>query len=180
MRANSRPNRAYTARIYIRPLPAASAKLAGVPARNESFLKRHSLSISSAAIVLLFLLLYVDADPATHSGAFFGNAIADWAGVLVTVIATKHLSERKTHARFPSGSPLSDRMHYFAHNHSLTIFLVLTGFGWVLVYLRLNSESKWGQVAGSLVSEWTQTLGLILMSKRFIERAKDRMASNVH
>jgi hypothetical protein len=166
--------------VYTRLTLEASAKLAGVPAQNENFLKRHSLSIASAAVVLLFLVLYVDADPTTHSGAFFGNAIADWVGVLVTVIATKHLSEHKAHARFPPGSPLSARIRYFVHNHSLTIFLVLTGIAWLLLYLRLNAETKWGQVAGSLVSEWTQTLGLILMSKRFIERARARMAANVH
>lgn len=122
----------------------------------------------------------MDADPATHAGAFFGNAIADWAGVLVTVIATKHLSERNAHAHPTNASPPSARIHAFCHNHSLTIFLILTGIGWVLLYLRLNAEAKWGQVVGSLVSEWTQTLGLVLMSKRFIERAKSRMAANVH
>ena len=34
----------------------------------------------------------------------------------------------------------------------------------------LAPEAKWGQVVGNLVSEWTQTLGLVLLSKRFFER----------
>jgi len=34
----------------------------------------------------------------------------------------------------------------------------------------MNSEAKWGQVVGNIVSEWTQILGLVLMTKRFIER----------
>jgi len=37
--------------------------------------------------------LYFNADPNTHSGSFFGNAIADWTGVVVTVIATKYFYE---------------------------------------------------------------------------------------
>jgi len=31
-------------------------------------------------------VLYVYSDPKTHLGSFFGNAIADWKGVLVTII----------------------------------------------------------------------------------------------
>ena len=34
----------------------------------------------------------------------------------------------------------------------------------------MNSESKWGQVVGNIVSEWTQVLGLVLLTKRLIER----------
>ena len=30
-------------------------------------------------------------------------------------------------------------------------------------------NSKWGQVVGNLVSEWTQILGLVLMTKRLME-----------
>jgi hypothetical protein len=30
-------------------------------------------------------VLYVYSDPKTHLGAFFGNAIADWTGVVVTI-----------------------------------------------------------------------------------------------
>ena len=54
-------------------------------------------------------------------------------------------------------------------DHSLTIFLGLTGIGWVMLYLKMNPEAKWGQVIGNIVSEWTQLLGLVLMTKRLIE-----------
>ena len=38
----------------------------------------------------------------------------------------------------------------------------------------MDSESKWGQVVGNIVSEWTQVLGLVLMTKRLIEsRSKE-------
>lgn len=141
-----------------------------MPVRIPNFLKRHSLSIASGGVVVFFLFLYNATDPATHAGSFFGNAIADWAGVLVTVLATKHLSEHRENRRLPPGSPLSERLRRVAHNHSLTIFLFLTGSAWLALFLRMNAESKWGQVAGSLVSEWTQTLGIVWLSKRFIER----------
>ena len=52
---------------------------------------------------------------------------------------------------------------------SLTIFLVFTGIAWVYWFLRLNPEGKWGQVIGNIVSEWTQLLGLVLLTKKLIE-----------
>jgi hypothetical protein len=55
-------------------------------------------------------------------------------------------------------------------NHSLTIFLFITGIGWVALYASMDSEAKWGQVVGNIVSEWTQILGLVLLTKRLIER----------
>lgn len=141
---------------------------------NDSFLQRHSLSLAAGGVVVTCLALYIGANPATHAGAFWGNAIADWAGVLTTVLATKHLAERRVRAALPPGTPWGKRARRFAHNHSLTLFLGLTGVGWVMVYLQLSPESRWGQVVGSVVSEWTQSLGLVLMSKRFFERNKVR------
>jgi hypothetical protein len=52
----------------------------------------------------------------------------------------------------------------------LTIFLILTGLAWVALYLHMNSESKWGEVVGNIVSEWTQILGMVVLTKRLIER----------
>lgn len=137
---------------------------------NPSFLQRHSLSLAAAGVVAAVLVLYVYSDPATHSGAFYGNAIADWTGVFVSVLATKHLAERKVRRKLPAGSPLMAHVGRLAHNHALTLFLTLTGVVWVIVYLRMNVEAKWGQVVGSLVSEWTQNLGFVFMTKKFMER----------
>jgi len=64
---------------------------------------------------------------------------------------------------------LRNRLLESARNHSLTIFLLITGVGWLLLYLKMDSEGKWGQVIGNIVSEWTQLLGLVLMTKRLIE-----------
>jgi hypothetical protein len=54
--------------------------------------------------------------------------------------------------------------------HSLSIFLIITGCGWFLLYARMDSNSRWGQVVGNISSEWVQTLGLVLLTKRLIER----------
>ena len=58
------------------------------PRGRKQFLRRHSLSLTSAGIVILWTVLYAASDPSTHLGAFFGNAIADWTGVVVTVLMT--------------------------------------------------------------------------------------------
>jgi len=50
------------------------------------------------------------------------------------------------------------------------MFLVLTGIGWIVLYTSMDSEAKWGQVVGNIVSEWTQIFGLVLLTKRLIER----------
>ncbi len=34
----------------------------------------------------------------------------------------------------------------------------------------LDPESKWGTVVSNLVSEWSQQIGLVLLTKKLIER----------
>jgi len=51
--------------------------------RKKGFLHRHALSISATGILLAWIGLYSMSDPGTHLGSFFGNAIADWSGVVV-------------------------------------------------------------------------------------------------
>jgi hypothetical protein len=57
----------------------------------------------------------------------------------------------------------------FLGEHSLTIFLLVTGVAWVVAFKTMDLGSKWGQVVGNIVSEWTQILGLVLMTKRLME-----------
>jgi hypothetical protein len=142
---------------------------ARAPRRKAGFLKHHSLGLTAVGILLFWVCLYLNADPKTHVGSFFGNAIADWSGVVVTVIATKYFYEIGSAESRQPRRRFQNRVIETVRNHSLTIFLGLTGAGWTFLYLRMDSEGKWGQVVGNIVSEWTQLLGLVLLTKRLIE-----------
>jgi hypothetical protein len=133
--------------------------------RRLSGLKKHSLGLVVAAILVLWFVLYVRGDPSTHTGAFYGNAVADWLGSLMIVVTTKYFYElgsaesRQPHPRTRS------RFARFVIDHSLTIALVVTGAGWVALYSAMDPQGKAGQVVGNVVSEWTQLFGLVIMTK---------------
>lgn len=109
---------------------------------SSEFLKRHSLSLAAVGVVLLWVLLYSRTDARTHLGSFFGNAIADWTGVLVTVIATKFFYEIGS---AESRGHLRSGLLETARNHSLTIFLAFTGIGWVVLYLKVKAFSSFSK-----------------------------------
>lgn len=140
------------------------------PPRRHKFIYEHSLSITSIAIVITLIFLYFFSDPNTHLGSFFGNAIADWSGVVVTVLMTKFLYERgSAESRRLKGTVASPVLE-FLREHSLSIFLLITGVGWVFLFIKMDPNAKWGQVVGNLVSEWTQIFGLVLLTKHMIEK----------
>ena len=144
--------------------------MAGRRRRKHGFIHEHSLSIASGGILILWIGLYSVSSPATHLGSFFGNAIADWSGVVVMVFATKYLYEKGSgESRRPPRSLLSPVWQRL-RDHSLSLFLIATGIGWIALYASMDSEAKWGQVVGNIVSEWTQIFGLVLLTKRLIER----------
>jgi hypothetical protein len=132
---------------------------------SAGFIREHSLSLTIAGVLVFLLTMYVRSSPSTHVGAFYGNAIADWLGMLVFIVATKYF--------FESGSGESRRPHPRMHmravrffvRHSLTIVLLATGAAWTVVYARSDVDSKSGQVIGNIVSEWTQLLGLVVITK---------------
>jgi hypothetical protein len=137
--------------------------------KSQSFVRQHSLSLAALGIVLLLIVLYRGSDPSTHVGSFFGNAIADWTGVFVTVVMTKFLYEKgSAESKQPKGL-LPSAVLEFLREHSLTIVLLITGAGWVVAFRAMDPNSRWGQVVGNIVSEWTQILGLVLMTKRLME-----------
>ncbi len=137
--------------------------------KSQPFLRKHSLSLVALGVVLLLIVLYRLSNPSTHLGSFFGNAIADWTGVLVTIVMTKFLYEKgSAESKQPRGI-LPSAVLEFLREHSLTLFLVVTGIGWVVAFRAMDPDSKWGQVVGNIVSEWTQILGLVLMTKRLME-----------
>lgn len=137
--------------------------------KTQQFLRKHSLSLAALGVVVLLFVLYRESNPATHIGSFFGNAIADWTGVFVTVVMTKYLYEKgSAESKQPKGKVPSAALELL-REHSLTLVLVITGIGWVLAFRSMDPGSKWGQVVGNIVSEWTQILGLVLMTKRLME-----------
>ena len=135
----------------------------------REFLHEHSLSLAAVAILATWIVMYVQSDYLTRSGSFFGNAVADWSGTLFLVIATKYFFEvgSAESRRVPSHprNPVID----FLVCHSLTIFLVVTGVGWWLLYRSQDPQSKWGQVTGNVLSEWVQMIGIVFLTKRLLE-----------
>jgi len=102
-------------------------------------------------------------------GSFFGNAIADWTGLLVTIVMTKHLYEKgSSESKKPRGK-MRSKVLELLREHSLTLFLLVTGVAWVMAFRAMNPNGKWGQVVGNIVSEWTQILGVVVMTKRLME-----------
>jgi hypothetical protein len=120
-------------------------------------------------ILVSLVVLYAVSDQKTHVGSFFGNAIADWSGLLVVVLATKHMYERGSAESREPPHPLLRPFPEFVQEHSLTIFLLITGAVWVWLFARMDPEAKWGQVVGNIVSEWTQIIGTVLLTKKLME-----------
>ncbi len=85
------------------------------------------------------------------------------------MVMTKYLYEKgSAESKQPKGKLRSGSLE-FLREHSLTLVLLITGIGWVLAFRAMDPGSRWGQVVGNIVSEWTQILGLVLMTKRLIE-----------
>ena len=135
----------------------------------KPFWKHHSLSLTAAGILALCFVIYVKSDPKSHTGSFFGNAIADWTGVVITILATKWFFEKGSRESRQPKITHKNRILELLHEHSLTIFLVVTGIGWIALFLKVDPDSKWGTVVSNLVSEWSQQIGLVVLTKKLIE-----------
>jgi len=159
--------------------PRASSRFRGGSDRGpgarkgaRAWLREHSLSLVAGGVLLLWLLLYLPADPATHSGAFFGNAIADWSGVVLVVVGTKFLYERGSPESKPVRKP-GRKLKAILVEHSLSIALAASALGWLVLFLRMDPTSKWGQVVGNVLSEWVQVLGIVLLTKGLFEKGSE-------
>ena len=133
--------------------------------RRHSATGDHSLSLVLGALLALLLLLYRDSDPNSHLGTFFGNAIGDWLGVLAFVIATKYFFEAGSAESRTPPRHLHARVSRVVQQHSLPIVLAITGVLWGVAYAEVDVNSKWGAVVGNIFSDWTQVLGLVLITK---------------
>lgn len=138
--------------------------------RKKSWLHQHSLSVVSVLLLLAWIIGYSCSSPETRLGAFLGNSIADWSGSVVIILGTKFLYEIGSAESRPLKNRKSNWLLELLYEHSLLIFLALTGIGWLVLYLRMNPEDKWGQVVGNIVSEWLQMAGLVYLTKSLIER----------
>ncbi|SRR6266498_5969307 len=142
--------------------------------KSKGVFRSHSLSLAVGAILVVLLMLYARSDPSTHVGAFYGNAIADWLGTLVIVIATKYLYEIGSAESRPPHPRSRGPFMRFLIDHSLTIGLLVTGAMWWSAFARMEPDGKVGQVVGNILSEWTQILGLVVMTKYMREvRSKE-------
>lgn len=137
--------------------------------KKSSFLHEHALSLAALTVVVVLVALYSRSNQNTHIGSFFGNAIADWTGVLVTVVMTKHLYEKGSAESKKVKGKLPSPVLEWLREHSLTLFLLITGIAWVIAFRAMDPNGKWGQVVGNIVSEWTQIFGLVLLTKKLME-----------
>lgn len=137
--------------------------------RKKNFLQRHSLSIVSILLLATWIIAYGKANPDTHLGSFFGNAIADWSGSVMIILGTKFFFEIGSAESRPFHTKVKNRFLDLLWEHSLLIVIGLTGLGWMLLYAHMKADSKWGQVVGNLVSEWGQMAGLVFLTKRLAE-----------
>lgn len=138
-------------------------------------LREHGLSITAIAILALWFGLYCVSDEKTHLGAFFGNAIADWSGSVAIIVGTKFLIERGSAESRQKPAPWRG-LRGLLYEHSLLIFLAVTAIGWALLFARSDPGSKWGAVAGNVLSEWVQMAGLVFLTKGLIERGSKESA----
>ena len=131
--------------------------------------RRHSLSLTVCGFVALWTVLYLYGDAHTHRGAFYGNAIADWTGTLLIILVSKYLHERGSTESRPFADHAKTPFTRFLVEHSLSLFLLAAVGGSLWWFLRTDPDSKWGAVAGNLVSQFVQLLGLVLLTKKLFE-----------
>ncbi len=130
---------------------------------------RHSLSIVAITLLVLWIVGYVWLDPKSRLSAFCGNAIADWSGSVVLILGTKFFYEIGSNESRPLRGHSANPALEFLREHSLLIFIGLTGIGWTVEFLKMKQDGHWDQVVGNLLSEWVQMAGLVFLTKRLVE-----------
>src|SRR5215475_5003906 len=101
---------------------------------RRSWWRKHSLTLVASTVLGLWIVLYAHSSPDTHAGSFFGNAIADWSGVVVMVIATKYLYEKGSAESKQPRVILQNPIREILREHSLSIFLLVTGAAWLALF----------------------------------------------
>ncbi len=137
--------------------------------QKQTWVVRHSLSLVTAFLLCVWMCGYLWLDPKSRLSAFCGNAVADWSGSLVIIVGTKFFYEIGSKESKTFHSYSNNRLWNLIKEHSLLIVIGITGLGWALLFWHMDPESKWGQVVGNLVSEWTQMAGLVFLTKKLME-----------
>ena len=75
--------------------------------------------------------------------------------MLVFVIATKYFFEAGSAESRKPVSHFQLRAARFLLEHSLTLVLMLTGAGWIVLDAKSDVDSRAGQVVGNIVSAWS-------------------------
>lgn len=134
------------------------------------FWRYHSLGLVVLGIVTLWIILYCRSDPNSHRGAFYGNAIADWTGAWLIIIVTKYLHEKGSTESRPFLDKAKTPLARFLLDHSLSLFLLVCCLASGITFSRMDPNSRWGAVAGNLLSQFIQLLGLVLLTKKLFEK----------
>jgi hypothetical protein len=121
-------------------------------------------------IVALWLILYAASDPNSHAGAFYGNAIADWSGAWVIIIVTKYLHEKGSTESRPFLDRAKTPIARFLAEHTLSLFLFACCAVCGVTFWHMDPNSRWGTVAGNLLSQFIQLFGLVLLTKKLFEK----------
>ena len=145
--------------------------MAKTKSRKRHWLHEHSLSIVSILLLLAWIIGYSLA-ALRHRASALSLETRSRIGAVPSfiILGTKFLYEIGSAESRPIKNRKSNRWLELLYEHSLLIFLAVTGIGWLVLYLRMNPEDKWGQVVGNIVSEWLQMAGLVFLTKRLIER----------
>jgi len=85
------------------------------------------------------------------------------------ILGTKFFYEIGSSESKPFHATKANPLILFLWEHSLLIFIAVTGIVWLVLFWRMNPEDKWGQVVGNLLSEWGQMAGLVFLTKRLVE-----------
>lgn len=88
---------------------------------------------------------------------------------MVLILGTKFFYEIGSKESRPLRGHSANPALEFLREHSLLIFIGVTGIGWTLLFLKMKPDGHWGQVVGNLVSEWGQMAGLVFLTKRLVE-----------
>lgn len=136
--------------------------------RPKQFLQEHSLSLPTLGVVILWITLYRVSDPSTHPGSSSGchcgldrsvdDGCHDQAPIRKGIAREQAAEGQSTIAC--DGIPPRAFTNFVSCGDGRRLGICVQS---------MNPDSKWGQVVGNIVLEWTQVLGLVLMTKRLIE-----------